>query len=135
MRARLISSEPEEGGLVVLALEQGCLNAMDCLGHKGGRPVRVGEEFEVEFSCLHGEGEDWHVVFTSNPRKERRLERIGLWSYRAFGEVVRVEGQDQDEAIADCGICQLPLPISVSDPSCVGQFVGFTIQRLDAWRA
>lgn len=134
MRARLVSSKNEEGGLVVLELDAGAVNAMDCIGYSSNPPISVGTEFEVEFSCLYEEGEDWHFVFSSNPRKERRLEQTGLWSYKAFGEIMSVESEGQYSAIADCGICQIPLPISVSDPDCVGQFVGFTVQRLDAWR-
>ena len=134
VRARVISREEDEGGAVVLQIGPHSVTAMDCLGYDSERSVDIGEDVEVEFACLHEEGETWATVFASNPRNERRLERIGLWSYKVLGEIVSVESAGQGAAIADCGSCLIPLPISVSDPQCIGQFVGFTVRRLDAWR-
>jgi hypothetical protein len=133
MRARLLSSEHEEGGLVVLAVGDEKVYAMDCLGYSAAPYPEVGETFDVEFRCLHSDHEDWESFFAGNIDGTKKLERIGHWSYRVLGTLTAVDSPGT-EALVDCGICTLPAPIEIQDEACLGKYVGFEIQRLDAWR-
>ena len=108
---------------------------MDCLGYGGAETPypQVGEDFIPEFSCLFDDEETWSSVFDSNPHQEQRLESTGLWSYKAYGKVVAIDGHDS-KAQVDCGGCLIPIPIEVSSNQYLGHFVAFNIVRLDVWR-
>jgi hypothetical protein len=133
MQARVLSIDPEEGGLLVLQVGDRSINAMNCLGYGHRTNPCVGDAVEVEFSFLPADDQDWNTFFSGNPGCEQRLDRTGLWSYRALGRLVAVESEGHEEATVDCGVCYLPAPIQVSDDRCIGSYVGFTITRLDAW--
>lgn len=136
MRACVISSEADEGGVVTLAIGGVQIAAMDHLGYGASKQAipRTGDEFAVSFSCLFPDDVSWDEVFSGNPDGRSELVPAGLWSYLAFGRLVAVD-DGSGSAIARCGPLELPLPLEVSDPSLVGSPVGFKIQRLDAWRA
>lgn len=136
MRACVISSEADEGGVVTLAIGGVQIVAMDHLGYGASNQAipRIGDEFAVSFSCLFPDDVSWDEVFSGNPGGRSELVPAGLWSYLAFGSLVAVD-DDSGSAIARCGPLELPLPLEVSDPSLVGSSVGFKVQRLDAWRA
>lgn len=135
MRVRLISTDGEEGGVAVFEVNGKVLRAMDCLSYgESEAPYPMpGNEFEARFTCLHGEEDSWNSVFDGNLAEEQGLESTGLWSYRAFGKLVAIDDHER-QAIADCGLCLLPLPIEVSDPAYLGQFITFDVERLDIWR-
>lgn len=109
---------------------------MDHLGYGASKQPfpNVGDEFEVEFSCLFMDDVTWQDVFSGNPNGRSELVSTGTWSYTAFGSLIAVDGQDGD-ARARCGACDLPLPIEITDSGLLGSFVSFDVQRLDAWRA
>jgi hypothetical protein len=136
MRARVISAESDEGGSVVLAIGDVRLTAMDHLGYGKSEQPRpaIGDEFVPAFSCQFDDSASWDSVFAGNPERRSELVPTGLWSYCAFGTLIAIDEGDQ-EAVARCGPCDIPLPIEVSDPSLVGAFVAFEVQRLDVWRA
>lgn len=137
MKALLVSVEDEEGGLAVVVVNGMTLHAMDCLGYATSANAypKAGELFEVRFTCLFDdhENQDWDSVFKGNPSEELRMERLGHWSYRAFGRIVGVDGPN-GEARADCGGCLLPLPIEVSSTDSIGAYVSFKILQLNVWR-
>jgi hypothetical protein len=134
MRATIIAAENEEGGAVVLQVNGARIVAMDCLGYGPYSYPQVGTEFEVEFRCLYPDEQDWTSLFNGNPEMAKRLERQGLWIYKALGQLVEVESDNNESAIADCGQCLLPVPIEVRDERCIGEYVSFSVSRLDAWR-
>lgn len=137
MKALLVSVDYEEGGLAVVVVNGMTLHAMDCLGYATSANAypKAGELFDVRFTCLFDddENQDWDSVFKNNLSEDLGMERLGLWSYRAFGRIVEVDGPN-GEARADCGGCLLPLPIEVSSTDSIGAYVSFTILRLDVWR-
>lgn len=136
MYAQLVSTENEEGGLVVLLMSGEQVTAMDCLGYGSSdqRNPEVGENFVPKFTCLFDDEESWCDIFEGNKEEAVRLTRTGTWSYRVFGKVVAVDGP-KTEASIDCGLFQLPAPIETSDPSLVGRFIAFNVERLSVWRA
>ena len=99
MYAQLVSTENEEGGLVVLLMSGEQVTAMDCLGYGSSdqRNPEVGENFVPKFTCLFDDEESWSDIFEGNKEEAVRLTRTGTWSYRVFGKVV--EGQDVVDAI------------------------------------
>ena len=133
MRAKLIETEHEEGGAVVLEVNGERLVAMDCLGYNAASYPEIGSDFEVEFRCLHSEGQDWNSLFGGNVEEAKRLDHKNVWAYRAFGQLVSVESEVTEAALADCGVCVLPVPVEVRDSKCIGEFVAFDVDRLDAW--
>jgi hypothetical protein len=88
----------------------------------------IGDEFDIELSAsLLDEDESWETIFSGNPERRKALEHINGWSYRAFGEIVSI-----DPVVVDCGMIQIPEVIDSKDPGVIGEFVAFTITRLDA---
>lgn len=135
MRAKLISTEGDEGGLAVLLVNGVEIQAMDCLGYAtSNAPVPlVGQEFEPKFTCLFSDNETWKDVFQGNPDQLKKLVTTGLWSYRAYGQIVTPGGNDEEVEV-ECGEISVPLPFEVHDPQCLGEFVAFDIERLSVWR-
>lgn len=116
MRACLISSEADEGGVVTLAVAGVQIAAMDHLGYGASKQAvpRIGDEFAVSFSCLFPDDVSWDEVFSGNPDGRSELVPAGLWSYLAFGRLVAVD-DGSGSATARCGLLELPLPIEVSE--------------------
>ena len=130
MRARMLSSDSDEVGKVVLQINGNALEAMDNLGYGSGAYPAVGSEFEVDFTCLHSDQETRAEIFSSNPGRVQGLEPISGWSYRAFGRITAID----PEVLVDCGGIVLPAPIQTSDPRCIDTYVAFKVVRLEAWR-
>lgn len=131
--AKLLYSDGEEGGLAIISIYGIKLRVMDCLGYGiAGIKPKVGDYFKPYFSCLFSDDEDGESVFNGNPQQDQKLESTGLWSYRAYGKIVELDGPDST-ASADCGGIVLPMPIQVSNVECLGLFVVFHVSRLDAY--
>lgn len=106
----------------------GTLSVMDEFTIDERSAPAIGDEFDVELSAsLLDDGEAWEVMFAGNPDKRKVLERVGGWSYRAFGEVVSI-----DPVVVDCGMIQIPDVFHSNDSRVIGEFIAFTITRLDA---
>jgi hypothetical protein len=91
---------------------------------------RIGDEFDVELSAsLLDEDETWEAMFAGNPDRRKCLDQVDGWSYRAFGEVISI-----DPVVVDCGMIQIPDVFHSSDSRVIGEFIAFTITRLDATR-
>jgi hypothetical protein len=136
MNAQLIDIDGEEGGVAILSIGGIELHAMDCLGYgQSAQPYpKAGDEFSPNFTCQTDEDVTWESFFNGNPQREQKIERTGLWSYKAYGKLVSI-GTASADAQVDCGICRIPSPIEVTNPQCIGEFVFFEITRLDVWRA
>ncbi len=143
MYAKLIRSDAEEGGTIVIEINGQQITGMDNLVYSALAYPAPGEEFAVRFTCMFDDeamqdkgdysNTDWLAMFNANPSQELRLRSTGLWSYHASGKLVRLDTEDST-ALADCGGCLLPIPVEVRDSECLGQFVAFDIARLDVWR-
>lgn len=123
VEARFVSTDGEYlEAIVEVAGEQ--LHVMDSFG---GSSMVPGQRIEIELeACVWDPGE-WDEVFRSNPERKKALVWLEGWHYRALGQIVAV-----NPVVCDCGLIQVDGPISTHDPRCVGEFVGFKIQRLDA---
>jgi len=73
MLVRVLSIDPEEGGLLVVQAGDQTLRTMNCLEYGTHGGVLPGSEIEVELTCLHGDEEEWEQIFTANPHMEQRL--------------------------------------------------------------
>jgi hypothetical protein len=80
MRASVISSEADEGGVVTLAIGGVQITAMDHLGYGVSKQAvpRIGDEFAVSFSCLFPDDVSWDDVFSGNPDGRSELVPAGL---------------------------------------------------------
>ena len=100
---------------------------MDEFTTDDGSAPGIGEEFDVELSAsLLDDDESWETMFSGNPERRKALEHIDGWSYRAFGEVVSI-----GPVVVDCGMIQIPEVFHSNDARIVGEFVSFTITRLE----
>jgi hypothetical protein len=126
MRVKLIRTE---GPWLMATIEDGdrqfCV--MDVFTSDDSSAPKPGEEFDVELSVLMDEDGCWEALFSGNPGKKKGLEAISGWSYRAFGEIVRI-----NPVLVDCGIISVEDVLHAIDQRVVGEFVAFTVSRLDA---
>lgn len=129
MRVSLVSTEGPwlEASI---ATSGGILSVMDEFTIDERSSPRIGDEFDVEISAsLLEDGESWDVMFAGNPDKIKSLDRVGGWCYRAYGEVVSI-----DPVVVDCGMLQIPDVFHSTDSRVIGEFIAFTIARLEARR-
>ncbi|QIF01783.1 hypothetical protein [Roseimicrobium sp. ORNL1] len=93
------------------------------------RPARpAGSEFYIELSVgMLNEEESWEFFFASNPEQKKCLEHLDGWRYRAYGEILSI-----NPAVVDCGLLQVEDVFDFRDSRVIGEFVSFTIDRLDA---
>lgn len=142
MYAKLIRSDAEEGGTIVIEINGQQITGMDNLVYSALAYPAPGEEFAVRFTCMFDEeamqdkadysNTDRSAMFNANPLQEQGLRSTGLWSYHASGKLLSLDGENS-VALADCGGCLLPIPIEVTDPEYLGQFIAFDISRLNVW--
>lgn len=74
---------------------------------------------------------DFDGIFQSNPNQEKSIESIQIstdWDYSCKGQVVR---HSKDTVFVDCGGFEIEIPALTRDPSVVGCWVGFWIERLE----
>lgn len=126
MKAKILTTE---GAFLEIAFEVSgeIFNAMDDISSYDS-PASPGTIFDVEFSSLTCEGETWEEMFRGNPKKEKKLEHQGGWSYIAYGEIIKL-----NPTIVDCGLLQLEAPIHTHDERCLGEYVRFSIDRLEVF--
>ena len=129
MRAKILKVAKEEGLEAIIEIENIAIEAMDCIGYS--RHVSPGDELEVDLTIgLANDNESWDEIFSGNSCCLKKLERLENWSYLAFGEIISI-----DPMIVDCGIAKFDGVIDTHDPGCIGEFVAFTIDRLDVLTA
>jgi len=87
----------------------------------------VGDHFDVELSAMVDDDSTWEEMFADNPDKKKCLMPIEGWSYRAFGQIVSI-----DPVVVDCGILSIPEVLHTNDSRVIGEFIAFTVSRLDA---
>jgi hypothetical protein len=126
MKAKLIKTDgPWLKAEIEVGLEK--LFVMDEFSSDERSAPSLGAEMHIELSAMVDEGESWESIFAANPTKKKGLEHLEGWSYRAFGEVTSIHPVN-----VDCGLVQVPDVIQTNDPRVIGEFVGFTITRLQA---
>jgi len=86
-----------------------------------------GQRIEIELEGQVWKPGEWDEIVRSNPEKKKALVRLEGWRYLAFGQVVAV-----NPVVCDGGLMQTDGPIRTHDPRCLGEYVGFKIQRIDA---
>lgn len=128
MKALIVKLGEDEGCPALVKIDGVIYQAMDCFGYNGSG-VKKSEEAEIEFTVGVGDDdESWDDVFSGNPDQLKKLEKISGWSYKAYGEIINV-----NPIIVDCGSAQFEDVVDTHDPRCVGEFIAFTIRRLDVW--
>ena len=96
----------------------------------GGKNCTTGDKVEIDISAgLVDEDEEWESMFSGNPEHKKTIEHLEGWSYRVFGEVTEIT----PEVMVDAGGIKFEAPIVTHDPKVVGEYVAFTINRLDAY--
>jgi hypothetical protein len=68
-------------------------------------------------------------VFSANSKQEKSIEQLGEWEYLVKGQI---QATEKDVLFVDCGGIVLPLEGLTHDARCLGEWVGFKIDRLDA---
>jgi len=87
-----------------------------------------GEIFYFEFSNMLNEDESWESIFQSNPNKLQCIRQIKGWKYQALGKVISI-----NPVKVDCGIFVEEDVFHSDDSKVIGEYVGFTINRLGGY--
>lgn len=125
MEATFVKSEGDYLEAVIIVGNQE-FHVMD---EFGGTNLKVGSSFEVRISAgLLDEDESWESIFSGNPSKEKSLTQIYGWRYRAKGQVTKIG----EETMVDVGLQEFEAPFHTHDHAVLGEYVSFTINRLDA---
>lgn len=103
------------------------LKVMDELSIDERTSPNSGDTIEIEFSTMISEDKEWSELFSGNPEKKRELVHIDGWRYRAFGRITKI-----NPVTVDCGLLNIEDVIYSSDPKIVGEYISFTIERLEA---
>lgn len=127
VKAKIVKTDGADSE-IVLEVHGQRPHAMDAMSSYDS-PLRPGTEAEVEFSSMALGRETWEEMFRGNPKKEKKLDHQSGWRYKAYGEIVGLS-----PTIVDCGILQLEGPIQTHDERCIGEFVSFSVDRLDVFR-
>jgi hypothetical protein len=119
--------DPDSGDTVEFETKSG--QRFTCFAF--GVEFQPGEEVsDAQFSLLDSET-GFEEVFAGNPDRKMCIENTGEWSCRAWGRIVALIGAD---ALVDCGGVLLPLTNLTHDQTVVGEWVGFSVDRLDVFR-
>jgi hypothetical protein len=125
MEATFVKSEGEYLEAVIVVNNQE-LHVMD---EFGGERLKPGASIEVRISAgLLDYEESWESIFSGNPEKEKSLTQISGWRYRAKGQVTKIG----EETLVNVGLQAFEAPFSTHDKAVLGEYVSFTISRLDA---
>lgn len=76
---------------------------------------------------LYKEDEEWESMFSGNPEASKMLELQSGWRYRAYGKIISIK-----PVIVDIGLFEIEAPMDTNDNNVIGEFIAFTIMRLDA---
>ena len=103
------------------------INGNDYKAFFYGEEYEPGQNVEVELDQLESPLE-WNVIFTENKDKEQRIEKLknSEWGYYGFGKIKSI-----DPVTADFGDIQLELGNWTNDPKVIGEYIYWTIDRLD----
>jgi hypothetical protein len=103
------------------------INGNDYKAFFYGEEYEPGQDIEVELDHLETPLE-WSVIFNENKDKKLRLEKSknSEWSYYGYGKIKTIA-----PVIADFGDIQLELGNWTNDPNVIGEFIYWTIDRLD----
>ena len=127
VRAKLLSTEGPylEAKLFVDGV---VFSVMDCLSESSMCEIAPGDELQVDLKIgLADEQESWSSMFNGNPEKKEFLEAIYGWKYKVYGKVVGFA-----PVLIQCGAWTFEAPFETHDSKVVGEFLAFTIKRLDA---
>src|SRR5688500_6302405 len=116
--------EGGEGTAAVVEVDGNQYECMDCLRYGKGPYPQVGDRFAVEFGGLYAQSQSGRALIAENPDRLKKLESLGGWRYRAFGQIVAVK----PDTLLDCGIGVVNLSQAITDAAAVGQFVSINIQ-------
>ena len=126
MRVKLIQTEGPWLAATVQHNEQ-VLCVMDEFSIDIRSAPKSGEYFDVELSALVEEDTSWEAMFAGSPERKKALEPLSGWSYRAFGQILSIS-----PVVVDCGLLSIPDVLHTHDARVIGEFIAFTISRLDA---
>ena len=103
------------------------INGNDYKAFFYGEEYEPGQNIEVELGHLEIPLE-WNVIFTENKGKELRFEKMqnSEWSYYGYGRIKSI-----GPITADFGDIKLELGDWTNDPKVVGEYIYWTIDRLD----
>lgn len=125
MRAVLVKTEGDSLEAVIIVNNRE-FHVMDDFG---GKNIESGVPIEIAMSAgLLDESESWDSIFSGNHQREKSLTHISGWCYRARGQVVKIGS----ETLVDVGLQTFQAPFFTNDDAILGEYVSFTINRLDA---
>ena len=103
------------------------INGNDYKAFFYGEEYEPGQNVKVEFDHLESPLE-WDVIFNENKDKELRIEKTenSEWSYYGYGRIKSI-----NPITADFGDIKLELGDWTNDPKVVGEYIYWTIDRLD----
>jgi hypothetical protein len=104
-----------------------CLHVMDAFSDEKNS-LRAGAEIEIEFSPCLSDEESWEDIFSGSSGEKIGFEHLGGWAYRAFGKILSI-----NPVFVDCGLIKVEDVVQTNDDRVIGEFVAFTISRLDVY--
>lgn len=125
MEATVISTEGSDLEAIIEVAGQRLCVMDDFSSREQATPP--GSCIHIRLSPLCLSDETWEDIFSGNPDKLKRLESLGGWSYRAYGQI-----KSLDPMTVDCGIDIEDEVVRTHDPRVVGEYVAYTMDRLDA---
>lgn len=88
-----------------------------------GKPIEIASFYYLEAS------ETLEGIFERNLDQEKHIEQIGEWNVFIKGQIVGIEGST---LLVDCGNVIFPLKNMTTDSSVIGEWIGVTLERLEA---
>ena len=90
-------------------------------------PCKISTPGPITFKFIAGLcalDDDWDSIFQGNPDNRIGIEHINNWSCKAYGRIIGV-----NPVVVDCGILHVENVVKTHDERCIGEFIGFRIDR------
>jgi hypothetical protein len=123
LTAKLISSKGHALEAVI-EIDGRRLHVIDLFG---GSDLPTGTYVDVKLNPFIVEPGEWDEIFRLNPQRQLGFDRVSGSSYIALGQIVSVS-----PVVCDCGLLRIVDPFYTRDERCIGEYVGFRVDRLDA---
>ena len=125
MKAKLISTSGKYlEAIIEIEGQKYCV--MDNITVFENKKISVGDKFDCELSAFTLNDESWESLFSSNRVRKKGLEQIDGWQYRAYGKIMAI-----NPVKVDCGLLVVEDVIFTNDKNVIGEYIAFTISRLD----
>ncbi len=93
-----------------------------------GYDCKIGKFITVHYFGYFDETRDFDTYFKSNPKQEKSIVQTAEWDYDFKGQIIELE---KDTTWVDCGGVIIPIEYLTHDKRVIGDWVGFSVSRLE----